>query len=155
MRCGSHRDKIEACSALLVIMTPAAARSRWVAREIQEAESLGKPIMPLLLRGRVFFELNDTQYEDVRDGDMPRRGDLLTRLRALHAPPVPPRPWAQTLSGRLGERLTVGDPGRAFMNVRSAFAADGTAPPDTAIDGGSFGDLEIRGASVRGHRNQS
>src|SRR5262249_30186791 len=54
-----------------VVMTPQAQGSRWVQREITEAENLGKAIVPLLLEGSRFFSLSDYQYEDVRHGQMP------------------------------------------------------------------------------------
>jgi hypothetical protein len=147
------QDMIEACSALVVVMTPEGARNKWVNREVQEAEDLNKPIMPLLLRGRPFLRLNDIQYEDVRGGHLPRGADFLARLKRLHPPapapdPAPKFPEPPLL--RLGRRLTAGEPGRAFSQVQPVFLADATAPADTAIDGGSFGDLEIRAASVRG-----
>jgi hypothetical protein len=62
-------------------MTPSAEESRWVERELQEAEDEGKPVFPLLLAGRRFFRLNSTQFEDVRDGGMPS-GSYVSRVRS-------------------------------------------------------------------------
>jgi hypothetical protein len=46
--------------------------------------------------------------------------------------------------------LTIGDPGRAFTEVRPALRTDATQPPDTVVDHGRVGGLEVRAASVRG-----
>jgi hypothetical protein len=65
------RDHIDTCAALIVVMTPEAEKSDWVSREIEHAEKKGKPILPLLLRGKPFFSLANIQYEAVVDGAMP------------------------------------------------------------------------------------
>src|SRR5687768_2465841 len=49
------RAQVDACRAVVVVMTPEAARSEWVAREIERARGQGKPIVPLLLRGESFL----------------------------------------------------------------------------------------------------
>lgn len=45
---------------------------------------------------------------------------------------------------------TIGDPGRAHAEVRPLLRTDPSQPPDTAVDHGSVGDLEVRAASIRG-----
>src|SRR4051812_28005158 len=55
------RTQIDGCAAMIAIMTPDAEDSQWVARELARAESTGKPILPLLLDGPVFFRLSDLQ----------------------------------------------------------------------------------------------
>ena len=64
-------EAIVGCSAFVVVMTPAAKKSDWVNREIDLADEEGKPILPLLLDGRQFFQLRDKHYEDVTGGKMP------------------------------------------------------------------------------------
>ena len=54
-----------------MVMTPDAEHSEWVEREISRAEEMGKPILPLLLKGRPFFGLGHLHYEDVTGGQMP------------------------------------------------------------------------------------
>jgi serine/threonine-protein kinase len=76
------RDAIDQCSAFVIVMTPESEDSEWVEREIQRADSEGKPILPLLLRGREFFRLNEIQFEDVRSGEMPSAA-FLARLHRL------------------------------------------------------------------------
>jgi hypothetical protein len=65
------RDAVDRCAALIAVMTPDAASSDWVERELQRAEGRGTVILPLLLGGEVFFRLSNLQHEDVRDGTMP------------------------------------------------------------------------------------
>jgi hypothetical protein len=64
-------EKVETCSAFVVVMTPAASESHWVGVELQHALTLRKPILPLLRHGTVLFALNTVEYEDVTDGRLP------------------------------------------------------------------------------------
>lgn len=68
-------NAIWSCAAIIVIMTPASDRSRWVQREITIADQRQKPIYPLLLDGgmdtpnwSIFVR---TQFQDVRGGTLP------------------------------------------------------------------------------------
>ena len=74
------KDNLQGAAGLMVIMSPDSEDSVWVEREIDEAEMQGKPIFPLLLRGRRFFRLADLQYEDVADGKLPSE-EFVQRLR--------------------------------------------------------------------------
>jgi hypothetical protein len=76
------RERIESCQALLVVMTPSAAGSEWVAKEVGYARELNKPILPLRLAGEVLFDLVDIQAEDVRHGGMPDP-EFAQRLRGV------------------------------------------------------------------------
>jgi hypothetical protein len=75
------RQQIDACRAFIVVMSPAAEASSWVAREITEAEQQNKPILPLLVAGRNFFRLGHIQYEDVTGGKLPSAA-YVERVRA-------------------------------------------------------------------------
>lgn len=77
---------IDEAAAVVVIMSPDAAASSWVPREIAYAENRGKPIFPLLLAGEVFPRLILTQFADVRAGALPRDEYYLAIAKAL-----PPR----------------------------------------------------------------
>jgi hypothetical protein len=77
--------QIDTCAAVLVVMTPDARTSEWVDREIDQAEKMGKPIYPVLLRGERFFRLANLQYEDVTDLRMPSHA-LLSELARLLRP---------------------------------------------------------------------
>jgi hypothetical protein len=73
------RTEIGSCTAFVVVMSPASVASSWVEREILHAENLGKTVVPLLLRGKVFFSLNNLHYADVTDGRMPGE-NIVSRL---------------------------------------------------------------------------
>jgi WD40 repeat protein len=75
------KSRIDACAALVVLMSPAADESVWVEREIAHAEGVGKPVVPLLLAGRPLFRLAERQYDEVADGKMPSP-TFVSRLRA-------------------------------------------------------------------------
>jgi formylglycine-generating enzyme required for sulfatase activity len=70
---------IDASAAFVVVMTPDAEKSEWVEREVMVALDEGKPIFPLLLRGRRFPLLVTTQYAEVTKGRMPPE-DFYKRL---------------------------------------------------------------------------
>jgi serine/threonine protein phosphatase PrpC len=44
----------------------------------------------------------------------------------------------------------IGAPGRAYAEVRPLLRTDPAQPPDTTVDHGAVGDLEVRAAAVRG-----
>lgn len=79
------KDRLDACAAVLVVMSPAAEESRWVGREVDRAEARGKAIFPLLLDGTPFFGLSDLQHEDVTGG-RPPSDRFFDRLRAACQP---------------------------------------------------------------------
>jgi hypothetical protein len=74
--------QINTCAAVIVIMNPGADGSRWVAREIDQAENRDRPVLPLLLHGDRFFRLADLQFEDVRGECMPSSA-FVDRLRGM------------------------------------------------------------------------
>jgi hypothetical protein len=74
------KDRLDACAAVLVVMSPSAEASRWVGREVDRAEARGKPIFPLLLEGTPFFGLSDLQHENVTGG-RPPSDRFIDRLR--------------------------------------------------------------------------
>jgi TIR domain-containing protein len=65
------QDKIDGCSAFLVVMSSVAETSSWMENEIIRAQDTRRPIFPLLLEGRPFFRLNNLQYESVTGATMP------------------------------------------------------------------------------------
>ena len=74
------RDKVDACAAMIVVMSPAAEASPHVGNELERARQQGKPILPVLLSGDAFFALGTVHRFDARDGELPD-----------DAVPVPPR----------------------------------------------------------------
>ncbi len=77
-------DEIRKCSVFIVVMSPEAEESEWVEKEILIAQKYCKPILPLLVRGEVFEILIATQYQDVRNGELPppKFYEVLSRLIA-------------------------------------------------------------------------
>jgi hypothetical protein len=62
-------QQIESSAAMIVIMSPAAAESDWVEREILLAEKRKRPLYPVLLAGEAWTRLANIQFES-----MTRRG---------------------------------------------------------------------------------
>lgn len=87
--------EIDTSVAVIVVMSPAAAASKWVPREMEWADRQNKPILPLLLAGSVFFQYVNTHYENVSDGRLPSPQFVAELQRLAAAPPVglhPPPP---------------------------------------------------------------
>ena len=61
-------QQISSCAAMVVIMSPDGASSKWVKREILLAEKLNRLIYPVLLAGNVWSQLADIQYEAMTEG---------------------------------------------------------------------------------------
>jgi Protein of unknown function (DUF3105)/TIR domain len=74
--------QIQSCAAVVVVMTPGAEQSAWVAGEIGYAQQLGKPILPLLLDGAPFASLGHLPAERVVGGGLPG-APFVDQLRAL------------------------------------------------------------------------
>jgi hypothetical protein len=58
-------------SAIVVVMTPRSAASKWVGNEILVAEREGIPIFPILREGQPFESLSRLQFADARRNEMP------------------------------------------------------------------------------------
>ncbi|BCJ76060.1 hypothetical protein CS0771_56040 [Catellatospora sp. IY07-71] len=84
------RQQIDSCAAVLLVMTPEANGSPWVARELSRAHEQRKPVVALLLRGVPFKGV--TEFATVTEGAMPGP-DLATRLhKAAGLPHEPVHP---------------------------------------------------------------
>jgi hypothetical protein len=77
-------ERINTCVAFVPVMSENSRAAAWVAREIDLAQELLKPILPIRLSGRRFIELRDIQSEDVVDGGLPGP-DFVAQLRAITA----------------------------------------------------------------------
>jgi DivIVA domain-containing protein len=82
------RNKIDTCSALVVVMTPAAERSEMVEAELLHARDAGKEVYALLLEGKPFWYLRHRQYESVEGGQLPS-ADWIRQLTAAVAATTP------------------------------------------------------------------
>src|SRR5215472_19079570 len=78
---------IEGAIAVVPVMSTESDGSVWVDRELDLAQELRKPIVPLLLSGRCFLRLRDRQYADVTGGHMPGP-DFMVQL-TTPAPEIP------------------------------------------------------------------
>jgi tetratricopeptide (TPR) repeat protein len=65
------RDQVDACAAVIVVMSEAAEASPHVGNELSRARQQGKPVLPVLLSGREFFALGSTHRFDARAGALP------------------------------------------------------------------------------------
>jgi hypothetical protein len=64
--------RLASASVLLVVMSKAARRSRWVRREINRAKERGIPVLPLLLKADgIVDQAGDLQFDNVSGGRMP------------------------------------------------------------------------------------
>jgi|tagenome__1003787_1003787.scaffolds.fasta_scaffold20752760_2 hypothetical protein len=78
---------IAKCAAFVVVVSPSATASAWVERELNLAERLGKPILPLQLGSTDWWRLADLQVVRVDRNEMPGPY-FVDRLRHLSTPPV-------------------------------------------------------------------
>jgi hypothetical protein len=86
------RDQVDACAAMLVIMSPAAEESRHVGNEVARALKRHKPMLPVLLAGEEFYALGSYHRFDARDARLPGQ-DFLDRAAVLAAAPPPADRW--------------------------------------------------------------
>jgi WD40 repeat protein len=114
------QERIDECTAMIVVLTPEAVASKWVLDEIAYAQNQNKPVFPLMLRATGLpLQLVRLKHEDVQNGAMPS-ADLLERLRELLRLPAP------TVSRTLAEpRLVRSLEGPAGCALRAAFSSGG------------------------------
>ncbi|MBX6748753.1 MAG: toll/interleukin-1 receptor domain-containing protein [Micromonosporaceae bacterium] len=93
-------DRIDRCAAFVLVMSPDAAASAYVAKEVRRAQRGRRPIYPLLLAGKPLPAVADLQYVSVA-GAVPPPASLLDALRTRVADPPPPAtPGDARLVGR-------------------------------------------------------
>ena len=88
------RQRVDNCSALVVVMSPAAAASPWVRLEVGRArwrEDALSRVRPVLLAGDALPYVADLQYETVPAGQIVPSTRFLDGLRRLVATPRPQR----------------------------------------------------------------
>lgn len=108
-------ERIRACAAMIVVLTPESLASVWVHKEVSYAVSLHKPLVPLILRecdpGIMFADLHQ---ERVVGGGFPS-ASLSQHLVSLTAavPPAARRP-ERSLSGLGAVTIRDGDRARVL-----------------------------------------
>jgi hypothetical protein len=107
-------EQIRTCAVFVIVMTRAASQSARISNEVNLANQLGKPIVPLLLDGDVFVGLNHLQYQDVHGGSMPV-ATFINTVRGLLAQTTTEHPHRRPMP-----------PGRP-RSARIALIAGGTA----------------------------
>jgi formylglycine-generating enzyme required for sulfatase activity len=66
------QEKLDACAALIVLMTPRSYESDWVQNELNRAKRKGKAIFPFLLEGEEsWLSVEAIQHVDVRNKSLP------------------------------------------------------------------------------------
>jgi hypothetical protein len=85
------QTQVDTCAVFVLVMSPAAAASAWVERELARAEQQRRPIAPMLLAGQPLFRVGNIQYVDVTGGAMPpdRFVEALRRLTSTAAADLP------------------------------------------------------------------
>ncbi len=134
------RKHLDGCDAVVVIMSPEAEDSEWVANEVERAKRKGKPIIPLRLRGETWLQFETTQHLDVTQGQLPPRS-FYRRLEAIVAGRPEPRGSSERydvpiLAAEIGAALGVGPPpyrhGHPALHVR--WTSDRPFPSATACE---------------------
>ncbi len=97
-------EHIRHALGVIVVMSPAAAESEWVEREILEGQRYNRVILPLLVGGERFFLLAATKYFDARLGGLPGDREMrwLRQLAESAEPgraPAPLYDWGQVAQG--------------------------------------------------------
>jgi len=76
------RRRVAHALGVIVVMSPAAAASEWVEREILEGQRHDRELLPILLGGERLFLLASSHWFDARDGALPGEREL-RQLRGL------------------------------------------------------------------------
>jgi len=104
------QNRLDGCSAFILIMSPHAYASEWVQSELQRAKRKLKPIFPLLLEGdEPWLSVESTQYYDVRGKKFPDARFYSAIARVVS----PPEGQAIQLPVDVGKPIKSKSPARA------------------------------------------
>lgn len=143
---------IRECAACLVVVTPASGRSRWVARETHFAESLKKPLIPLLVSAELPLRLLDRQFVDFRGTTEAGWADLLAALAPHATPDAASQREADLLLGAAVRARLARDWLGAAALARRAQALDPALLPDGAELWAALADAAPRAPVTAGFR---
>src|SRR5688500_711113 len=114
---------IDDAVAVVVVLSPAAKRSKWVNREVHYALEQGVPVIPVLAEGTartsVPFAIIDVQLVDIRDGI---GLDALTDTLHGRSPESPPAPISTLVPPRPEPTRPPADSVDRFLREREAVA---------------------------------
>jgi TIR domain len=117
--------QIRDCAAFVPVMSASSKAARWVKREVRLAQTLDKPILPLLLeKGQRFRTLRHLNDEDVTLGHMPSHL-YVNNLRAVVSARFPDA--CPVCGARLGATAPI-DPGSGRFTEVPAFRLEICAP---------------------------
>ena len=118
-------EKLDACGALILIMSPHSYCSNWVQNELIRAKRKGKRIFPIFLEGNEpWISVEATQYIDVRDGKLPPTTffDALIKVISSKGTPEPQTTTKKPANGALGEtERKVDEIVSALLDLKSNF----------------------------------
>jgi hypothetical protein len=118
--------QIRECAAFVPVMSPSAEASQWVQREVQYAEGLAKPFVPVLLEGQPFLQLINLQYETIVGGRLP--GEKFFATLSQLCGPAEAEPVVRTAPARsVATKPT--DPPNPAASVKPVTAAEPAALP--------------------------
>jgi hypothetical protein len=123
--------QIRECGVFVPVMSANSATSTWVDREVDFAQELRKPIVPLALDGVVPLRLRGYQYESVADGRMPTPAFIET-LRAQREPRPVISNTTQPVRAAAASARVLDPPVAAEAVAAEALGAAEVAPPDWA-----------------------
>ncbi|GIF20111.1 hypothetical protein BJ973_001983 [Actinoplanes tereljensis] len=76
------RQQIDECAALIAVMSPGARAALHVEREIEHALARNKPVLPVLVAGKIWLPISTVDFFDARDGQLPDQR-FIDNLREL------------------------------------------------------------------------
>jgi TIR domain/GUN4-like len=120
-------EQIMHATGVIVVMSPAAAESEWVEREILEGQRYNRVFLPVLIAGDRLFLLAATNYFDARLGRLPGDRELrwLRQLADCAEPgrrSAPLQDWGQVAQGSMAAGRQDTD---ALLAKLHLFLADG------------------------------
>jgi hypothetical protein len=112
-------DRLRTSAAVVPVVSDMSSRSQWVDREIDFAQELGTPILPIYLGGTMPLRLRSYQHEDGTGGRIPS-AEFVHRLADLSAatPAAPPTPPGLPAPAW----VTLDDGERVFLVARGRLA---------------------------------
>jgi hypothetical protein len=144
------RDRVESAEVLVVVMSPSAAASEWVEREVRLAQTSQIPVLPLLLAGEVILGLDAVQYEPVLDGRLPSDAFVWRLPRGGESADRVPRARVRHQIGVVPGEAQCFQHRDLLTEVDAALSGGGTAIVSQVLTGlGGVGKTQLAAALAR------